>query len=725
MKTKDILTHNKTLLSGILSVSILLSFFLFIPTAELHAQESLKVLISPPKMMESDAIGGTLISETFESFAVPPSNFNWAPQPNGYTSGVGTYYQTGGNSYVKTDDQYGTGSPKYMSIQVGGKVMLNFEEPVNYFGFAWPAGDGKNTIKIIRQGEVIGTFETSDVIALIPKSNTYKITSINGTQYITGQYYGKPNTGQNNNEPYAFLHFISTPDLTFDAVELTMGAGGEFENDNHTIMIDGYPQMNGSWVELINIDTPTATNDSGSGMPGEIITLAVLDNDNPGDAPLDPATVQINGTTNPGESLTVAGEGVWSVNSSTGAITFTPDPALVGSPTPIQYFVKDENNFASNLATVTITYPIGPTAVDDFSTTDVNTPVTIAVLDNDLAGSTPIVTNTFSFVGGTEPDPSVGTFTFNSSTADVSFIPANNYTGTATINYQICDQNNLCSIATIEVIIVAGTTNLYPATGFGTLAYEDLWPYKGDYDFNDLVIDYQFQITNTTSNFVEKVEASFIIKAFGASFENGFGFQLSSAIDPNDLNVSGFSLTENYITLNPNGTEAGQSKPTIIVFDNAYGQMEHSGMGIGVNTEPNAPYVEPVTLTVTIDFPSNTYTLNQLDISNFNPFLIINMDRAVEIHLPYYPPTDLADAALLGSNEDDSNPASGKYYVTRGNLPWAINIYETFDYPIEKQDIIMVHLKFAEWATSGGVLFPNWYQNISGFRNENLIYTTP
>ncbi|HOI31572.1 MAG TPA: LruC domain-containing protein, partial [Bacteroidales bacterium] len=274
-------------------------------------------------------------------------------------------------------------------------------------------------------------------------------------------------------------------------------------------------------------------------------------------------------------------------------------------------------------------------------------------------------------------------------------------------------------------IIVAGTTNLYPATGFGTLAFEDLWPHKGDYDFNDLVIDYQFQITNTTSNFVEKVEASFIVKAFGASYENGFGFQLSNAIDPNDLNVSGFSLTENYITLNPNGTEAGQSKPTIIVFDNTYGQMEHPGMGIGVNTEPNALYVEPVTLTVTINFPSNTYTLNQLDISNFNPFLIVNMDRAVEVHLPYYPPTDLADVNLLGTNEDDSNPTSGKYYVTNGNLPWAINIYETFDYPIEKQDIIMVHLKFAEWATSGGVLFPNWYQNISGFRNESLIYTAP
>jgi hypothetical protein len=33
--------------------------------------------------------------------------------------------------------------------------------------------------------------------------------------------------------------------------------------------------------------------------------------------------------------------------------------------------------------------------------------------------------------------------------------------------------------------------NFYPSEdGFGTLAFEDLWPGKGDFDFNDMVIDY-------------------------------------------------------------------------------------------------------------------------------------------------------------------------------------------------------------------------------------------
>ncbi len=267
--------------------------------------------------------------------------------------------------------------------------------------------------------------------------------------------------------------------------------------------------------------------------------------------------------------------------------------------------------------------------------------------------------------------------------------------------------------------------NFYPAHGYGTLAFEDLWPAKGDYDFNDLVIDYQFKITMNDNNFINQVKATFIIKAFGASYENGFGFQLSGNVNASNLNVTGFSLTENFITLNPNGTEAGQSKPTIIVYDNAYNEMQHPGVGIGVNTEPWAPYVQPVTLVVTIDFAPNTYTYNQLDIANFNPFIIVNKNRAVEVHLPNYPPTDLADQSMFGMWDDASDAATGKYYVTANNLPWAIHIYEKFDWPIEKQEIVWAHLKFAEWAISGGVMYPNWYKDLPGYRNNSLIYQVP
>lgn len=267
--------------------------------------------------------------------------------------------------------------------------------------------------------------------------------------------------------------------------------------------------------------------------------------------------------------------------------------------------------------------------------------------------------------------------------------------------------------------------NNFPAIGFGTIAFEDLWPAKGDYDFNDLVIDYQFEITTDGLNMLQQLDATFVIKAFGASFENGFGFQLADAIDPADLTVTGYELTENIVTLNPNGTEAGQSKATVIVYDNAFNQMQHPGVGIGVNTTPGAPYVTPDTLRLNITFAAGTYTYNDLDIANFNPFIFVDKVRSVEVHLPDYPPTDLFNVSLLGTLDDDSDATSGRYFKTVTNLPWAISIYESFDYPIEKQEIVWAHLKFAEWAASGGVLFPNWYQNINGYRNSSFIYQVP
>jgi LruC domain-containing protein len=456
---------------------------------------------------------------------------------------------------------------------------------------------------------------------------------------------------------------------------------------------------------------------------GEVVAILITE------FPSNTTTITINGVEYTSATFPVAGVEVPASANGNPTQAILVDPIDGAVTVSIPFKAKDNAGFLSDVsgeANQPFTVPDGPTAIDDEATTSINTPVNLDILDNDIEGSTPLVPGSIVFINGTEPDPvTVGVFTVDLATGIVTFTPANNYVGVATIDYQVCDQNSLCDIATITVTIISGTTNLYPAAGPGTLAFEDLWPAKGDYDFNDLVIDYQFLITTNTSNMVEEIQATFTIKAFGASFENGFGFQLSENIDADDLTVSGYSLTENFITLNPNGTEDGQSKPTIIVYDNAFNEMPHPGIGIGVNTEPSAPYVAPKTLVITISVTPNKYNYNQLDIANFNPFIIVNKNRAVEVHLPNFPPTDLADQGMFGQWDDDSDAGTGKYYLTANNLPWAINIYESFDWPIEKQDITWVHLKFAEWAVSGGVLYPNWYQNITGFRNNSLIYQVP
>ena len=51
-----------------------------------------------------------------------------------------------------------------------------------------------------------------------------------------------------------------------------------------------------------------------------------------------------------------------------------------------------------------------------------------------------------------------------------------------------------------------------------------------------------------------------------------------------------------------------------------------------------------------------------------------------------------------------------------------MSLSETFDYPIEKQVVLGAHLHFAEWAESSGTSYPDWYKDLSGYRNASVIY---
>ena len=83
------------------------------------------------------------------------------------------------------------------------------------------------------------------------------------------------------------------------------------------------------------------------------MTVDVLAND--GD--VDPTTVMIidPATGDPVTTLTVPGEGVWTVDPATGALTFTPEDGLTGDPTPVDYQVTNVLGVVVQ-ATATITY---------------------------------------------------------------------------------------------------------------------------------------------------------------------------------------------------------------------------------------------------------------------------------------------------------------------------------------------------------------------------------
>jgi LruC domain-containing protein len=278
------------------------------------------------------------------------------------------------------------------------------------------------------------------------------------------------------------------------------------------------------------------------------------------------------------------------------------------------------------------------------------------------------------------------------------------------------------------------THNLFPTTGFASVAFEDLWPAMGDYDMNDIVVDCKFDQIANPQNKITKVQAQFVLRAMGASFNDGFGIQLPVTPDKVTSCVVKFDngesipMTPGLVHINSNGLEQGQDKAVVILFDDGFKVLPQIYNGIGVNTTPGIPWTPTRTINMTIVF-SEPMDPNLL-IAPYNPFIFANK-RGAEIHLPNNPPTSLADMTLFNMDDDNSSVESFgsstiRSYLTPKNLPWAILFYKQFDYPIEKTPILNAFLHFKEWAQSGGATYQDWYFNTaSGYRDNSKIYVHP
>lgn len=234
--------------------------------------------------------------------------------------------------------------------------------------------------------------------------------------------------------------------------------------------------------------------------------------------------------------------------------------------------------------------------------------------------------------------------------------------------------------------------------GWGTLAFEDLWPATGDYDFNDVALNYKVIAVLNSQNLAVQIDFIYNVKADGGSYINGFGLEIENFSPSLIESVTGAVLTQNYINNNANGTEIGHENAVIILFDNV-----HTMKG------------KETTLSIKFKSPVST---DKLGTAPFNPFMIINKIREKEVHLPNGHTTTLGKKSfeIDGVNRDKD----GDYLTDRG-LPWAINIVHDFKVPKEKVTINTAYNYFNQWATSGGSTYADWYKDSTGYRNDQYI----
>lgn len=255
----------------------------------------------------------------------------------------------------------------------------------------------------------------------------------------------------------------------------------------------------------------------------------------------------------------------------------------------------------------------------------------------------------------------------------------------------------------------------------GTLGYEDLWPGKGDYDFNDLVLEYNTnQVTNASNNVVD-IKTTYTVKALGGFLHHGFGLEIDGLTPAQVASTSGTQSTQSLVTFDGKGLEAGQTDAVLIVYDDVFDHVQGIPGQPFINTVKGGGTVADVVFQVDLTLVT-AVDPNTIGLPPYDPFIFTNGNRGIEIHMADEDPTDLVNSSAFGTASDDSDPGSGRYYRTENNQPWAIHIEGSFAYPKEYSPMESAYLNFAGWANSNGSLFTDWYLDLPGYRNTTNIY---
>ncbi len=162
-----------------------------------------------------------------------------------------------------------------------------------------------------------------------------------------------------------------------------------------------------------------------------------------------PATGTLT-TTNPSNGTVTIDNNGTPNDPTDDIVTYIPNPDYNG-PDTFDYTVC---NTFGDCSTATVTVDVLPIvdAIDDSIATTENTPVDIDILGND---------NDLPSIGTlTTTNPSNGTVVINDngtpndpSDDSVTYTPSNNFIGTDTFTYTICDNQANCSTATVTILI--------------------------------------------------------------------------------------------------------------------------------------------------------------------------------------------------------------------------------------------------------------------------------
>ena len=188
----------------------------------------------------------------------------------------------------------------------------------------------------------------------------------------------------------------------------------------------------------------------------------------------------------------------------------------------------------------------------------------------------------------------------------------------------------------------------------GTLLFEDLYPEQGDYDMNDVVVEYKLTKYFNKENRIVKLGYEFTPVWDGADYHSAFSFMFDDIItDPVKV------ISDHKTVMNK--TQRGEVT---------------SGRLVGMQKD-------------------------EFDWAAFNPFITV-ANTGYEVHL--------TKKAASKNAKLDGLDVYQKAYVNDSDFPFAMNIpYKGFQVVTERVRIDTEYTRFASWVSSKGTAATDWY----------------
>ena len=233
----------------------------------------------------------------------------------------------------------------------------------------------------------------------------------------------------------------------------------------------------------------------------------------------------------------------------------------------------------------------------------------------------------------------------------------------------------------------------------GVYAFEDLWPAQGDYDMNDVVVDFKHERemtrNNTNENF-KTIYQTFYLTTYQnyVTLVSGLALKLNTKKKPTSIVMKKIA--------------SGSDDEETVTFEND-GSIYY--LTNDVKAELGTTYI------LELFYKDG---VGKDDLASVEPFIFRKEanDQEWEVHIPYEAPTAKMDFSYFGKGDDASKVSDNIFFVRSGNYPFAfylagVNIDAFKDTILlranESKMIDKLYPDFLDWSLSKGTEKEQWY----------------